>query len=117
VDLWEDECGPGIDLTGAFDVKGSETVFFDSDGTPSRLVVHVHFDGVITRSDTGHSLKDPGRIRFEVDFATGEETVTGLDYNIVVPGVGQVFQNVGRKVFVPGEVLVFNAGPNDFEAG
>jgi hypothetical protein len=114
-DYWPNICGPGADMMGVFEVKGSETVFFDADGVPVQVIVHVNFDGVLTRVDTGNSVKDPGRITINVDLATGTQTITGLDYNMIYPGLGPVFQNIGRKV-IAGEELSFNAGPNDFEA-
>lgn len=116
-DVFQDECGEGVDLIGVFDVQGSETVFFDADGNPIRVLVHVVFNGELTRSDTGNTIKDPGRVTLEIDLVTGVETITGLIYNMVYPGMGTVFQNIGRRVLVPGEGPVFVAGPDDFLEG
>jgi hypothetical protein len=112
------DCPDGGQLMGVFTVEGTETIHFDEDGNPVRLVVHEHFDGVLTRTDTGNSIKDPGRITIVVDLVTGEATVTGLWWNFTYPGLGSVFQVIGRSVFLPDvDGPVFKAGPGDFLDG
>ena len=43
------------------------TTFFDREGNPIRAQFHINFDGTITNSVTGATLRDPGRGRDHVD--------------------------------------------------
>ena len=73
----------------------------------------------MTRSDTGNTLRDPGRFVVTVDLTTGYLTIRGLYWNIVYPGVGQVYHSVGRSVFTGADLAerIFMAGHSDFAAG
>ncbi len=113
-DVFEDQCGEGIDLIGEFDLKVRETVYFDADGAPIRVIVHFKFDGVLTRSDTGNSINDPSRWTLDIDLVTGEVARSGMRANLVYPGTGPVFQAIGRIVFMEGvEDPIFTGGQFD----
>lgn len=117
-DLFVDQCGDGIDLIGQFTVDIVDITYFDSTGEPVLLRSIVRFDGELTRSDNGNSLLDRYRLAVEVDFVTGEVTVSGLDAAITYPGDGIVYQTAGRRIEVleTGEIL-FSAGPDDYLDG
>jgi len=113
-DVFEDECGDGVDLIGVFEVKESETVHFDADGNPIRVVLGIAFDGVLTRSDTGNSIKDKAHLTLDIDLVTGEVARSGIRFNLVYPGVGPVFQALGHIVWIEGmEEPIFTGGQFD----
>jgi hypothetical protein len=116
-DVFEDACGPDADLIGVFERRGSESVYFDGDGRPIRVVIHDNFNGVLTRADTGNSIRDPGRVTIEFDLVTGAASFAGLQYNMVYPGVPPVFQFVGHVTFDPETDEFTSSGPNDFDSG
>lgn len=59
----------------------------------------------------------PGYFSIVQDLRAGTETIVGLYFNIVVPGVGPVVQDVGRIVFDGGGEVVFQAGPHQILVG
>jgi len=88
------------------------TTYFDNEGNPVRVQVHVDFDGTVMNSVTGLSLKDPAHYTAIVDLKTGTETDVGLIYGITVPGKGIAVLDAGKVVFDAEGNITFEAGPH-----
>jgi hypothetical protein len=109
---FQNPCSNGVFLVGAFTETVRVTTFFDNDGNPIRIQIHVNHDGVITNPDTGASVEDDAHQTIVLDLVEGTETTVGLVFSSTVPGVGVVFHDVGRVVF-DAEGNVTFAGPHD----
>ena len=86
-------CGAIETVTAA--VHG--TVFFDESGTWVRTLEHASYDSVLT-GPTGKSIAFDGRQNAEFT-AAGITTLTGQGANVRAPGLGLLYQDVGRLVF------------------
>ncbi|MDH4308730.1 MAG: hypothetical protein OEX04_14775 [Acidimicrobiia bacterium] len=118
-DVFGDACGEGADLVGVFEAKGRFEVFRDGEGNPTRIQFQEVFNGTFTRTDTGKSVRDPGRYTGIIDLVTGLETYQGSYWNIVYPGIGIVYHSVGRSVFTEPDFgnRIFQAGYSDVVNG
>ena len=108
-------CGAVETLT----VTTHGTAFFDENGTWVRTVQHFFYDSVLT-GPTGKSISFDGHQNAEFT-AVGIVTLTGQGVNVRAPGVGLVYQDVGRLAFdvtvpFPGETLFVSAKAVNFEA-
>ncbi len=102
----------GFDVRVAGTLKITETLFFDQDGAPSHVKVHVlYHNGTVTNLETSLTLRDPGAFNVTIDLNDGTIVETGMHFAITVPGEGVVVLDAGRLVAVDGE-LVFEAGPH-----
>lgn len=110
------DCGDFLALQD-FVVDGTVTTFFDQAGNPVRVQVHVHYDGTLTNSETGLTLRDPSRLTITVDLQDGSVTETGLFYGITVPGEGIAVLDAGRIVFDADGNVLFVGGPHQFLEG
>jgi CBS domain-containing protein len=105
----------GFDVQVAGTLNATEKLFFDNDGNPIRVDVHVQYTGTVTNLESGLTLRDPGAFKFTVDFVNNTVTETGMHFAITVPGEGVVVLDAGRLV---GDVssgdleLIFEAGPH-----
>jgi hypothetical protein len=96
------DCGGGVVLTETFTEMDVFNTFVDASGTPTRVQITVHFDGVITNSASGNTYRDPGH--FEIVQDVVNSTVTTVTFNgaffaIVAPGAGIVVQDTGTITF------------------
>ena len=109
------DCGTFV-LHEEFVQDVRETTFYDAEGNPVRLLIHVHFVGTITAPD-GQVIRDPGYWSADVDLTDETFRQRGLIFNIAVPGHGSVAQDVGVIIFEPdGDVVI--KGPHEvFEQG
>ena len=89
------------------------TTFSDGSGTPTRQVVHVTADGVLTNATTGEEVTSTGVRVFHTDLVTGDTFTTASNTIIRQPGGGTITLGTGRLVFAPGGVLVDYQGPTD----
>jgi hypothetical protein len=91
-------------------VHGTE--FFDENGTWVRTLLHASYDSVLT-GPTGTSIPLDAHQNAEFT-AEGINTLTGQSANVSAPGLGLLYQDVGRLVFditvpFPGETLFVSA--------
>ncbi|HEY5538235.1 MAG TPA: hypothetical protein VIL58_01685, partial [Thermoplasmata archaeon] len=91
------------------------TEFFDRDGNPKTLKVHIQFDGTATNSGSGKTVRDHSDATVTIDLVSGGFTVVGLGFVWTFPGEGLLFLNVGRISFDSDENIVFVAGPHPLE--
>lgn len=90
-----------------------ETVYFNAQGDPVRLLFQGRATGTLTNSVTGYSVKDAPSIRNSfVDLVTGTATHVGVDFHITVPGAGVVVLVAGKIVFEGNGPPTFIAGPH-----
>jgi hypothetical protein len=96
-----------------YDVNVTSTRFFDQSG--QLVEIHLLLRGTDTyvRSDTGQSVVQPSRFMARIDSQTLVNISTGLQYRLVVPGLGNVLLDVGRTVFdFATDSFIFLAGPH-----
>jgi len=104
---------PGFAVDGEFDVTRRITTFFDAAGSPIRIVAHVTGTGTLSNPLTGKSLPDENHFTVTTDLVTGTRTFAGDVRVDTAPGVGLVFQVVGRLVFAPDGSVQFESAPHD----
>lgn len=93
------------------------TTFFDNAGNPIRMQVYSNFNGIITNSETGRSVRDPGHFTITVDLQAGTSTYAGLVFGITVPREGIAVLDAGRVIFDAEGNVTFVAGPHQFLEG
>lgn len=102
----------GFWIDGEFEIDQTTTIFYGADGTPIRVVRHVHSDGTLSNPLTGRSIADTGNFNVTIDLTTGERTIDGNLNTATIPGGGVIYHSVGRLAFEP-DGNVFEAGPHD----
>ena len=112
---------PGVDC-GTFTLHEEMTseqvttiTTFDKVGNPVRVATHANFFGVVTNSLTGEEFRDHVAFTETLNLPKGTTTVSGSSYHFVDAGSGQVYAEVGHKIWVSatGEVT-FQSGQDDF---
>jgi len=110
-------CG-GFDVLDQYNVSVVTTRFFDQSGAV--VEIHLLLQGTDTyvRSDTGRAIVQPSSFMARIDRPTLVNISTGLQYRLVVPGLGNVLLDAGRTVFdfTTGS-FVFLAGPHQVVTG
>ncbi len=104
---------PGFAVDAELDVNRRITTFFDAAGNPIKIVAHVTGTGTLSNAITGKSLPDANHFTVTTDLLTGTRTFTGNVRVDTAPGVGVVFQAVGRVAFGSDGSVQFEAGPHD----
>jgi hypothetical protein len=104
---------PGFAVDGEIDVTRRITTYFDEAGNPIRIVAHVTGRGTLSNPLTGTSLPDENHFTVTTDLVAGTRTFAGNVRVDTAPGVGLVFQAVGRLVFGPDGSVQFEAAPHD----
>jgi hypothetical protein len=107
------DCGNGVVLIDEVTEDLRFTTFFDQDGTPVRVTVHVTYFGVVTNPTSGQNVEDLAFFTGIVDLVAGTDTTVGLYYSSTVPGVGVVLHDIGRVVVNASGEVTFVAGPHD----
>jgi hypothetical protein len=107
------DCGNYLALE-TFAQNTKETTFFDQNGNPVKLQVNATFNGILTNSVTGQTLRDSAHYSVMIDLQTGAEANVGLLYGITVPGEGMAVLDAGKIVFDAGGNLTFEGGPHHF---
>ena len=92
------------------------TTYFDQAGEPVKIAMKGNFFGTITNPASGNTYRDHASFTETYDLVNGTTTVSGASYHYIVKGQGQVFAEVGHKIFVtdsdPPEIL-FQSGQDD----
>lgn len=109
------DCGNFLAIED-FTVDVRETTYFDRDGNPVRMQVHVNFNGVLTNSVTGLTLRDNGNNMFLIDLQEGTVATLGLFFGITVPGEGIAILDAGNVIFDADGNVIFEGGPHQFLA-
>jgi hypothetical protein len=116
IDEFVDEESCGFPLEVTFVGGGTETTFYNDDGTVKKVIVSLSDEATVTNPETGTSLSDHEAWTEVIDFEDGEPTtrsVFGLVFHLNAPGAGIVLIDAGRVVFdeATGELIVVN-GPH-----
>jgi hypothetical protein len=96
---------PGLIDCGSFFIDGEwsawerGSLFFDSDGSLARVAIHHHFLGMLTNRDTGLTVRDEGYFNVTIDVDANMQTLTGIRWNLNVPGEGVIALDAGTLVF------------------
>lgn len=110
------DCGSFLALED-FVEDARVTTFFDQAGNPVRVQVHVNFEGILTNTATGLTLRDPGHFTIVFDLQEGTTTQVGLIFGITVPGEGIAVLDAGKIVFDEEGNVIFEGGPHQFLEG
>jgi hypothetical protein len=107
----------GATETVTVSVHGAD--FYDASGAYRRSLVHYFYDSVVT-GPTGTSINLDAHQNQEIT-AAGINTLTGQGANVRAPGLGLLYQDVGRVVVdisvpFPGHTLFASARAVSFEA-
>ena len=111
------DCGGGVVLTETFTEMDVINTFVDASGTPTRVQITAHFDGVITNSASGNTYRDPGHFEIVSDVVNNTVTFHGAFFALVAPGAGIVVQDTGTITFDADGNITFLAGPHQFITG
>lgn len=84
--------------------------FFDKNGVPIEMQLHVNEKNTIFNSKTGNSVEYPGTINFFFDLTTGDSKAAGAPIVITIQYEGIVFQDTGL-------ILTDSSGDVTFKAG
>jgi hypothetical protein len=104
---------PGFAVHAEIDGSRRISTFYDAAGAPIRIVLHVTATGTLSNPLTGKSLPDVGHFTRTVDLVAGTTTFSGSLRVDTAPGVGVVYQVVGRVTFGPDGSIQLEAGPHD----
>jgi hypothetical protein len=105
----------GFTLTEVMDSESIKvTTYFDKAGDPFKVATRANFFGTITNTATGDTFRDHASFIETVNLVDGTTTVNGISYHYIVGGQGQVYAEIGHKIFVSatGEVT-FQGGQDD----
>jgi len=101
--------------SGSFSVSGKTT--FNKNGDPVMDVVHQSGSELNWRSGNSDSYTVYFDFNIVYDYATDTQSLNGKIIKVTYPGLGVLFQDVGKIVFAHGEVTAVH-GPHDtFEQG
>lgn len=76
------------------------TTFFNKAGDPVKVATRANFFGTITNTATGDTIRDHASFTETVSLVDGATTVNGISYHYVMGGQGQVYAEIGHKIFV-----------------
>lgn len=111
------DCG-SFQVFDDYDITMVATTFYDNDG--QRTQVHYAITGTDTyrHSVTGQAITMNTSFMIRNDYRTGQNAAMGLQYHLMVPGLGLVLMDVGLLVYDThvGE-YVFFAGPHQVATG
>jgi hypothetical protein len=107
------DCSPyGFAFSNMVDGRQTDRVqtFYDSTGTPVRVVDHGGFTETDTNSVTGKTLRFTQNWIQTFDLVAGTRTVVGKAFVMTDPGNGNVIHDTGRVVFDAPEHPSFESG-------
>lgn len=108
----------GVQDCGAFEIEYAgtatvhETIYYDEDGNPIRVQIHVRASETDVNTSTNESIDVRGAQTNVIDLVAGTFTINGQVFISNQPGQGAVLQDTGRITFNPdGSVVV--RGPHE----
>jgi len=114
----EPEFSPGFNVVDQFFIDVDTTLFFDQDGNVTEVHLMIRGTDSYVNNKTGRTITMPSSFMVHFDPETLLNMSTGLQYHLVVPGLGNVLLDVGRTVFDlnTGQFVVLN-GPHQVVEG
>ena len=104
----------GFEIWDRYETFWSGKLFFDREGSPSRIVEHVWGSDTFINSVTGESVTGTINSGEIVDLVAGTANQNGVIGRITVPGEGLVFVDVGRYVVTFDGDIEFLKGQHGF---
>ena len=84
----------------------TETTFFDKDGNPVRVTLHVRgLDHLYNTTNPAKAIEGNFSWNSQLDLQSGEEMRTGPVWHITAPKYGSLYFETGRWVWTNGELL------------
>lgn len=117
------DCAFALTETVTGSVK--DTLYFDSEGNPSKEILTAQYGGALTVTWTnplsGKTLSSheaaPLIVHYNPDGSFQSLQNVGLVFNVTISGYGSVLLDVGRIVIAAHQGVVFEAGPHQEENG
>jgi hypothetical protein len=108
------DCG-GFTLTEVMDSESVQvTTFYNDAGDEIKVATRANFFGTITNTLTGETFRDHASFTETMNLVNGTTTVNGISYHYIVGGRGQVFAEIGHKIFVTDTFeVIFQGGQDD----
>jgi hypothetical protein len=110
------ECGAFM-IVQDFTIVAREKVFFDRQGNPIRVIANIVWDGTLTNTTTGFTVRDNAAWTFFLDFRTEIAREAGLIWNLNIPGQGIVALDAGTITYYPDGSVEYSGPHQVFEEG
>jgi len=88
--------------------------FFDAQGVPVRVAIHVVEQNTLTNSVTGKYAQYPGILNLTIDLASGITRVTGTPIHVTQPHLGNFLFDAGILLLDQDGNTIFQGGPHAF---
>jgi hypothetical protein len=110
------DCG-SFQVFDDYVVTVGQTIFYNNDGNP--VEVHLAISGTDTyrQSVTGQSITMGSHFMVHIDEQARLGSSGGLQYHLMIPGLGHVLLDAGRTVYDSTGALVFSAGSHQVATG
>lgn len=111
------DCG-SFQVFDDYDATFVQTDFYNNDG--ARVAIHQMINGTDTyrHSVTGQTITMGTHFMVHIDMETMLNSSSGMQYHLVIPGLGNVLLDVGRTVYdLNAGTFVFLAGPHQVNTG
>jgi hypothetical protein len=107
----------GFQVFDDYDATIDVTNFFDNDGNFVEQHLSIHGTDTYRQSVTGQSITMGTNFMVHIDKQDMLASSGGLQYHLMIPGLGHVLLDAGRTVFDSTGALVFSAGPHQVATG
>jgi len=107
----------GFQVIDDYDETIGVTNFFDNDGTNIETHLSIHGTDTYRQSVTGQSITMGTNFMVHIDRQAMLASSGGLQYHLMIPGLGHVLLDAGRTVNDNTGTLVFSAGPHQVATG
>jgi len=91
--------------------------WLDDSGDLIRVIANVRWEGTLTNSETGFSIRDNASWTDFFDVASGDFAQAGLIWSLNVPGEGIVLLDAGQIIFHPDGSVTIHGPHQFFESG
>jgi hypothetical protein len=101
-----------FDISGEFNIRVKEVIFFDQAGNATKAQVHVRVEITNTNAATGKTIIERDAFMNIVDLSTGTSTFVGLPFRLKLANGRTIVKDVGKIVFDAAGNITFVAGPH-----
>jgi hypothetical protein len=108
----------GFQVFDDYDVTIVETTYYDNDGNWAEIHDAINGTDTYRQSVTGQSITMPSHFMVHYNVPSGLNSSAGLQYHLMIPGLGNVLLDAGRTVYdLNAHAYVFLAGPHQVITG